>query len=85
MAKVASYHTNSPEYAAHHREVYHDHDNCPTLIAGKAGGRINSGRHVAYKHGTPISNLHLTMLDLVGVPTDNFGNSDGKLDFLTDV
>jgi hypothetical protein len=25
MAKVAPYHTNSPE----HREVYHDHDDCP--------------------------------------------------------
>jgi len=26
--KVAPYHTNSPEYAPKHREVYHDHDNC---------------------------------------------------------
>jgi len=30
MAKVAAYHTNSPEYSAHHREVYHDHDDCQT-------------------------------------------------------
>jgi hypothetical protein len=29
MAKVAPYHTNSPEYPPKHREVYHDHDNCP--------------------------------------------------------
>ena len=28
MAKVKPYHTNSPEYSAHHREVYHDHDDC---------------------------------------------------------
>ena len=30
MGKVAPYHTNSPEYSAYHREVYHDHDNCQT-------------------------------------------------------
>jgi hypothetical protein len=63
----------------------HDHDHCPTLIAGNAGGQIKTGKHVAFKQGTPISNLHLTMLDVVGVPTDKLGNSDGKLDFLTDV
>jgi hypothetical protein len=28
VAKVASYHTNSPEYPPQHRSVYHDHDNC---------------------------------------------------------
>ena len=28
MAKVAAYHTNSPEYPPEHREVYHDHDDC---------------------------------------------------------
>jgi len=32
MAKVPAYHTNSPEYPPAHREVHHDHDNCP---AGK--------------------------------------------------
>jgi len=63
----------------------HDHAHCPTLIAGNAGGQIKTGKHVAFKEGTPITNLHLTMLDLVGVPTDKLGNSNGKLDFLTDV
>ena len=29
MAKVAPYHTNSPEYPPEHRNVHHDHDNCP--------------------------------------------------------
>ena len=28
MAKVAPYHTNSPEYPPTHRNVYHDHDDC---------------------------------------------------------
>ena len=30
MAKVSPYHTNSPEYPPRHRNVYHDHDDCPT-------------------------------------------------------
>ncbi len=29
MAKVAPYNTSSPEYPPTHREVYHDHDDCP--------------------------------------------------------
>jgi hypothetical protein len=63
----------------------HDHDHCPTLLAGGAGGRIKTGKHIILKPGTPMSNLHLTLLDSIGVPTDKLGNSDGTLDFLTDV
>ncbi len=29
MSKIAPVHTNSPEYPPTHRNVYHDHDNCP--------------------------------------------------------
>lgn len=29
MAKVAPFHTNSPEYLPEHRNVYHDRDECP--------------------------------------------------------
>ena len=29
MAKVSPYHTNSTEYPPEHRNVYHDHDDCP--------------------------------------------------------
>jgi hypothetical protein len=29
MAKVPPYHTNSVEYPPEHRNVYHDHDDCP--------------------------------------------------------
>jgi len=43
------------------------------------------GQHLHFKQGTPISNLHLTMLDVMGVSTDKLGNSEGKLDFLTGV
>jgi hypothetical protein len=29
MANADAYHTNSREYPPKHREVYHDHDDCP--------------------------------------------------------
>lgn len=29
MTKVGPYHTNSLEYEPKHRNVYHDHDDCP--------------------------------------------------------
>jgi hypothetical protein len=54
-------------------------------MVGNAAGKIKTGQHVAFKQGTPLSDLHLTMLDLVGVPTDKLGNSDGQLNFLTGV
>jgi hypothetical protein len=41
MAKVSPYHTNSPEYPAKHREVYHDHDDCPEGKRIKLWHRLN--------------------------------------------
>jgi hypothetical protein len=64
---------------------HHDHDHCPTLFAGNSGGRFKTGQHVTLKQGTPISDLHLTLLDAIGVPTDKLGNSDGKLNFLPSI
>ena len=63
----------------------HDHDHCPTLLVGNTGSSIRMGQHLHFKQGTPISNLHLTMLDAMGVSTDKLGNSEGKLDFLTGI
>lgn len=61
----------------------HLHNNLPVLLAGGAGGRIKSGRHIRYKDGTPMTNLFLTLLDKLGVPVDKLGDSTGKLDFLS--
>jgi hypothetical protein len=61
----------------------HDHGNCPTLLAGNARGRIKTGRHVRYQSETPMANLHLSLLDAVGVPTEHLGDATGKLDYLT--
>ncbi len=60
----------------------HTHEDLPTLIAGRAGGAIKSGRHILYRRETPMSNLFLTMMDTMGVRVENFGDSTGRLDGL---
>ena len=62
----------------------HDHDNLPILVAGGAACGMNGGRHIRYETGTPLANLHLTLLDRVGVRLDKFGDSSGKIDDLFD-
>ena len=37
---------------------------------------------LTYKDGTPLANLHLTLLDRVGVRLDAFGDSNGKIEDL---
>jgi len=61
----------------------HNHDNLPVLLAGRAGGQLQQGRHVKYENGTPLNNLFLSMLDLVGVHREKMGDSTGKLAGLT--
>jgi uncharacterized protein DUF1552 len=60
----------------------HDHDNLPILVAGGAAGRMRGGRHLRFAQPTPLANLHLTLLDKVGVRLDSFGDSRGKVDDL---
>jgi len=60
----------------------HDHDNLPILVAGGAAGRMKGGRHIRFAKPTPLANLHLTLLDKVGVRLDSFGDSRGKVNEL---
>ena len=63
----------------------HFHDDLPiALIGGKATG-IKGGRYIRYADDTPLANLHMTILDKLGVPVDAFGDSNGHLERLTDV
>jgi hypothetical protein len=60
----------------------HDHSNLPILVAGGAAGGMKGGRHIKYDRPTPLANLHLTLLDKVGVQLDSFADSNGKVDEL---
>jgi len=55
----------------------HDHINLPILIAGTAAGGLKAGRHFRYEKPLPLANVHLTLLDRVGVRLDKFGDSTG--------
>ena len=63
----------------------HMHDNLPLVLVGGAGGRLKGGRHVRYAKDTPVTNLFLNMLDIVGVPAEKLGDSTGPLEHLTDL
>jgi hypothetical protein len=60
----------------------HDHTNLPILVAGGAAGGMKGGRHIKYDKPQPLANLHLTLLDKVGVHLDSFADSNGKVDEL---
>jgi hypothetical protein len=60
----------------------HDHVNLPILVAGGAAGRHKGGRHIKYAEPKPLANLHLTLLEKVGVRLDSFADSQGKIDEL---
>lgn len=60
----------------------HDHANLPILVAGGAAGNMRGNRHLKYDSPTPLANLHLTLLNKVGVRIDSFADSQGKIDGL---
>ena len=60
----------------------HDHTNLPIIVAGGAAGGMRGNRHIRYDKPTPLANLHLTLLDKVGVRLDSFADSTGKLNEL---
>ena len=57
----------------------HDHTDLPILVAGGAAGGMRGGRHIRYAEPVPLANLHLTLLDKVGVKVDTFADSTGKI------
>jgi len=60
----------------------HDHENLPILVAGGAAAGLKGGRHIRFEKGTNLANLHLTLLDRVGVHLDSFMDSTGKIEDL---
>jgi len=60
----------------------HDHVNLPILIAGGGAGRLKGSRHIRHAEPRPLANLHLTLLEKVGVRLDAFADSQGKVEEL---
>ena len=63
----------------------HDPLDLPIVLAGGGGGAIKGGRHVRLPEGTPLANMHLTVLEKMGIPAERLGDSTGELPILSDV
>ncbi|MEZ6086747.1 MAG: DUF1552 domain-containing protein [Pirellulaceae bacterium] len=61
----------------------HRHEDLPILLAGSARGKIATGRHIELGEETPMANLFMSMLDIVGAPVESIGDSTGRLTQLT--
>ncbi len=60
----------------------HDPTNLPVLLFGDRPGTMKAGQHIRFPKGTPLANLHLTLLDHVGVRLDKLGDSTGEIETL---
>ena len=57
----------------------HSNLGLPLVLFGGAAGALDGGRHLRFPEGTPISNLHLTMLAMLDMPVDAMPHSTGPL------
>ncbi|MGB1671950.1 MAG: hypothetical protein ACPHRA_01870, partial [Limisphaerales bacterium] len=57
----------------------HSPRNLPLVIAGRAGGRLQTGQHLVCEPNTPLSNLYVSLLSAFGTPVDRFADSTGPL------
>jgi hypothetical protein len=56
----------------------------PILVAGGGAGQLQGGRHIKYTLDTPLANLHLSLLDMLGVPqVQTLGDGNGRLQYLS--
>jgi hypothetical protein len=57
----------------------HSNVDLPLVLAGHAGG-LKGGRHIASERGTPVANLFVELMNAVGLETEHFGDSTGRVD-----
>lgn len=57
----------------------HIHEDIPTLLVGGGGGTLKPGKRVIFRQETPFCNLHLSLMDRMGVEVESFGDSTGRL------
>lgn len=54
----------------------HSHVNMPFLLAGRAGGQLDTGRYVRFPSGRQHNDLHVALLNLMGIAETTFGDPD---------
>ena len=60
----------------------HLHEDLPTMLVGRGGSSVKTGRRIVYRRETPMCNLFLSMMDRMGARVEQFGDSTGRLDAL---
>ncbi len=58
----------------------HNHRRCPLILLGHAGGHLEGNLHLKADDGTPMANVMLTLLNMLGVEKASFGDSTGAFD-----
>ncbi|MDG1872896.1 MAG: DUF1552 domain-containing protein [Mariniblastus sp.] len=60
----------------------HAHNDLPIALFGGGGGTIKTGRYIRKRVGTPLTNLHRSMLERVGAEVETFSDSTGTIEEL---
>jgi hypothetical protein len=56
----------------------HNHRRCPLFLMGHAMGQLPGGMHLAAPEGTPMANVMLSVLKMIGLDDlKSFGDSTG--------
>ncbi|WP_020533084.1 DUF1552 domain-containing protein [Flexithrix dorotheae] len=58
----------------------HDAINYPLVLAGGSKMGVKHGKYIKYEDQMPMSNLFVSMLNTMGIETESFSDSTGKLD-----
>ena len=67
-------------YGAGMCEGDHQPWNLPLVLVGGAGGALKGGRHLRCSDEPPLANLHLSVLEKLGMKMDSLHDSNGRLD-----
>jgi hypothetical protein len=51
----------------------------PTAVVGGGCGKLKGNQHLVYPDHTPLANVHLTLLERIGVEQDKVGDSTGLI------
>ncbi len=62
-------------YTSYMADGGHGQDHYPVVLAGRGGGKLRPGRHLAFEKKAPVANLYVEMLDLMGVKVPSFGDT----------
>jgi hypothetical protein len=61
----------------------HNHNRLPLFLMGHAGGQLKGNLHIKTPDNTPMANVWLTVLNMLGVEKDKFADATAPLDLNT--